>query len=524
MRLLIALIVFVIVDSLSTTPSRLAMDISLVVSLIEERVKARSERNYSRADELKLQLESAPFFLEIIDHSYKNGGGSTWRARNVDTTILDILPALKRAALDTDSSMTGEQEDEFISQLMSKLQNDASRDPEARELQGRKPIDAAFELAMMGIKSNDVFNWLVEQQTMELSRWGPRVSVRALDLIRLVEKAACAGIPRDHGLYSLAGELIKNKPGGADSDTAASLLSAGAGFSLSSARPKMFLWKHLSRQRKAGRQQDEQAISTPSDDDAAIIDELHHFADPELPLIIDLGCGLGVSLLGLAENLQTTTNYLGIELNPQSVRFARGIAKRWGVDGCLRILCCDVETGLEAVTKNYAGPVALITVNFPTPFRRRTGNQQERDEEEEGEAEDGEVSEQSHCERTAGNSQLPDISEFMLSAPIATKIEHLLRRSGGSLLVQSQVEDVAVFSRELIESATSLRAPTDVGEWADVADETERQKRVLLACPTSARAEGYGWLRKSPLALCAASETEVQCDLEGKRVHRFILK
>jgi len=556
-------------------------------ALINERVAARKARDFVRADEIKTLLEEPPYFLEIIDKSYKQGGGSTWRRRNVDTTCHGILDKLKAMAADAASLQSPEQQQDFVHEVLTLLREDASKDQDCREMQGRKFIDAAFELALLGLgnASRELFDFLMDQQLSELRRWGPRVSVRTLDISRMVEKAAAAGIVRGHALYHLAAELVRAKrdAGQCDEedggDTAAELLENAGDFSLSSSRPKMFIWKHLSKQRKAGRQS-EQADPEPSSSTTTTIQPSHlehlGFADPSLPLVIDLGCGLGVSLLAIAAaskdnrmgllsynsepssgSSQQRYNFLGIELNAQSVRYTRGVSERWGLTDVLRVLCCDVEAGLDCLLGEgqescpYPGPVHLVVCNFPTPFR--LGNEfGSEDEGDSGGCEDGDHEDRDESEQVAeqvGNSQLPELSQFMLNAPIVSKIERLLRQGAGQFLIQSQVEDVAVWTRRLVETETNLEVPatppsrhrslpratarhTHVdeeasGSWAEdcmEAELSERQRRVLRTRPGVERAAGPGWLSESPLPPCAASETEVLCAIEEKRVHRIIFK
>ena len=558
-------------------------------ALINERVAARKARDFVRADEIKTLLEEPPYFLEIIDKSYKQGGGSTWRRRNVDTTCHGILDKLKAMAADAASLQSPEQQQCFVHEVLTLLREDASKDQDCREMQGRKFIDAAFELALLGLGNagRELFDFLMDQQLSELRRWGPRVSVRTLDISRMVEKAAAAGIVRGHALYHLAAELVRAKrdAGRCDEedggDTAAELLENAGDFSLSSSRPKMFIWKHLSKQRKAGRQS-EQADPEPSSTTTTTIQPSHlehlGFADPSLPLVIDLGCGLGVSLLAIAAaskddrmgllsyNSEPSSgsshgeqryNFLGIELNAQSVRYTRGVSERWGLTDVLRVLCCDVEAGLDCLLGEgqescpYPGPVHLVVCNFPTPFR--LGNEfGSEDEGDSGGCEDGDHEDRDESEQVAeqvGNSQLPELSQFMLNAPIVSKIERLLRQGAGQFLIQSQVEDVAVWTRRLVETETNLEVPatppsrhrslpratarhTHVdeeasGSWAEdcmEAELSERQRRVLRTRPGVERAAGPGWLSESPLPPCAASETEVLCAIEEKRVHRIIFK
>lgn len=509
----------------------------LVKRLIDERVACRLERRYERADEIKALLEGEPFYLEIKDYSYKEGGHSTYHKRNIARTNNNILQRIKDARPESVADTST-----FVEEVMALLLDDETRDQDAQEMQGRKFADAAFELSLLGIADEKIFDFLAQRQMLELGRWGPRVSVRGLDIVKLLEKAACAGYPRGHAIYAQGAELLKGKPdtelGG---DTVSLLLSSPSSFSLSSRRPKLHLWKTLSKQHKAGRQHK----TSPPPQEAAVT--TLSFANDSLPLVVDLGCGLGTSLLGMAEGLlgqgAASHNLLGFDLNEQSCRYATGIARRWGAQGFMQVLCCDCERGLDLVLETYPGPVALVMNLFPTPFRLPTGTGGEAD----GEAEVDEEDASSFVGLLeggagAGNSQLPSQEDFMWSPSMAQKCAALLSRAGGRLLMQSNAEDVALFMRDVVLSSTALRAPAlppqrlldFVGqdeeqqgqqEWAEAAPvQSERQRRFLKASPDTARAAGQGWLKRPALPSFAQTETEVLCHIDKKPVFASIFE
>lgn len=526
-----------------------------VEGLIAERVESRLVRAYKRADEIKALLEGAPYFLEIIDEPYAQGGKSTYRARNMNTSEgIGLLDTLK--AMDVAPSA------EDLAELLILLRDDGTKDLDRRELQGRKSADAAFELSLLGVRDDAVFAFLVEQQGRELARWGLRASVRALDIVKLCEKLACAGV-RDGGIYLQAARLLRDK-GGATGDTAEYLLAALAEaedngeestrvrMSLGNSRPKMAMWSYLAKQRKAGKQNlaGNCTSAAPLPESLATL-----FTDPSLPLVVDLGCGLGVSLLGLAEAHTGQEgfcryNFCGVELNAESTRYGQGIAARWGLGGHVAFVELECCAALERLEKEYPGPCALIAAQFPTPFRLQDelaqGQQEEEDNDEDSDSEGG------------GNSQLPDLSEFMVGPELLRRAERLLLRprrtttptpaASGLLYLQSNVEDVAVGMRHSVETATGLRAPqralrllipangqlaeADEGEkeieWArpepNAALRTLRQQRWLAANPQAQRAHGPGWLAESPLPACGYSETEVMCRVEGKTVYRVLFE
>jgi SAM-dependent methyltransferase len=102
-------------------------------------------------------------------------------------------------------------------------------------------------------------------------------------------------------------------------------------------------------------------------------------------LIVDIGCGLGVSLLGLA-TLESAgrareasellgdvnigdCNYLGGDLSGLTIRFGQGIATRWNLQDRLQYTYASAEDLLDQIDDVYPGPVALILIQFPTPYR-----------------------------------------------------------------------------------------------------------------------------------------------------------
>ena len=535
-----------------------------VDGLIAERVESRLVRAYARADEIKALLEGPPYFLEITDEPYKLGGGSTYRARNMNTTE-------GRGLLDSLKAMQASPTAEGIAELLALMRDDETKDLDRRELQGRKFADAAFELSLLGVRDEAIFTYLVEQQGRELARWGLRASVRAHDIVKLCERLACAGV-RDGGIYLQAARLLRDK-GDAGGDTAEYLLAAlataealdheatGLRMSLgNNSRPKMAMWTYLSRQRKAGKQNlvaenCEVAAATAVATAAAPLPPslATLFADPSLPLVVDLGCGLGVSLLGLAEARgQEVYNFCGVELNSESARYGQGIAARWGLGGrvaFVQLECCEA---LERLEREYPGPCALVAVQFPTPFKLRLGSaeagSQTAQEPEDGGGEEGDDEEEDGG--GGGNRQLPDTDEFMVGPHLLRRAEALLRPRAtypppapGLLYVQSNVEDVAVWMRQAVEDHTGLRPPSRAArllafshgqaeaegmDWAarpePEAALTLRQKRWLDGSPQAPRAHGPGWLAGSPLPACAHSETEVMCIAKGKTVYRVLFE
>lgn len=130
------------------------------------------------------------------------------------------------------------------------------------------------------------------------------------------------------------------------------------------------------------------------------------FDDPSLPLVLDLGCGYGVSLLGLCAHERALAphhreegrggsdeeaggtkrrrtvsggtgyglgecpcNYLGFDLSVRGIHYANGIAKRWGLSRKCAFVIADVNRALDWIASSqYAGGVSWILMQFPTPY------------------------------------------------------------------------------------------------------------------------------------------------------------
>jgi len=198
------------------------------------------------------------------------------------------------------------------------------------------------------------------------------------------------------------------------------------------------------------------------------------------------------------------------------VAFARSVAKRWELPSDqLRFVHCSALDALRAVERNYDGQVEWILVNFPTPFATSNNG------------------------RRSGNSHLPRSvrsREFMANEGLFAAARHCLAARGGgglghgALLLQTQVEDVAVALRGMAE-ASGWVAVTDgslgpqvASAAASSADAWLPRRQLEHVSAGGLRASGPGWLAASPLPERAATETERHYEGEGLRVHRVVLR
>ena len=154
----------------------------------------------------------------------------------------------------------------------------------------------------------------------------------------MVEKVAACDIQGLHAidLYHAAGEYLETK-GYDDAGLIESLKDGTFGFHCS--RPMIWLWRFSSRQKKWSTGGLISFIRMESIDWAKI------FHDPSKPIVVDVGSGLGASLLNLsaltdkhAANVNSGVdelhmdwsdfNYVGADLNQAIVNFGNGIVSR----------------------------------------------------------------------------------------------------------------------------------------------------------------------------------------------------
>eukprot|EP00956_Cyclotella_meneghiniana_P011095 scaffold15508_cov66-Cyclotella_meneghiniana.AAC.7 len=318
-------------------------------------------------------------------------------------------------------------------------------------------------------------------------------------------------------LYHIAAHYLQKK-GYADSSLIEQLKTGSFGFS--SQRPLLWLWRFSSRQRK-------EVPSFLSTKARYHVDWQEIFHDPHKPLVVDIGSGMGASLLNLAilnstsgnkahgifnsdGTLQmpwTDCNYAGAELNQAMVNFGNGIISRdtsLQRKGRVHFFCIPAEQFLDQLGR-YPGKVVLIMINFPSPYRLENGD---------------------------GNSQLPFIQsgQFMVTKKVLQLITSLLSRSqrSGIFLFQTKCEDVAVHVtnecynlgmgcvncknpvRDIdLQYARSSKRPKRVNEW-------------LQTNPLANRAEGNCYSSSPFLLQFGQPETEAQCTLDNTVVHRCL--
>lgn len=239
---------------------------------------------------------------------------------------------------------------------------------------------------------------------------------------------------------------------------------------------------------------------------------------------------ISVSLLGLANFPNTDDqlneiqidwkkcNFIGVDLSRLAIGYAHGVCSRWSSKD-LNFVVDSAEECLSRISETYPGEVPLVMLQFPTPYRFQSIA-----------ADDEDGASDYHIDKASSvapgyNSQLPEgaaSDDFMVTEKLLSQVYDVLSKHSGQLLLQSNCEDVAVHMRnvatknvgfqsvELSHSVTSLDAATQ-----------RAQRYVAMG---GERAIGKYWSAEKLLPLGGRTETEVACLLDGKPVHRCLLR
>ena len=120
------------------------------------------------------------------------------------------------------------------------------------------------------------------------------------------------------------------------------------------------------------------------------------FNAPSRLLVININYKMGVSLLGLATSLSWDDaddchcaddeillnwggcNFIGVDLSCLVVGYVQSVQSRQGLGGCLTFVVESAEDCLARIGDSYQGQVALVMLQFPTPYRFQ-GNNTDKD-------------------------------------------------------------------------------------------------------------------------------------------------
>ena len=544
--------------------------------LVDKRKQHRLNKQYTDADSIKQYLNDNS--IDVIDIPNEHGG-SLWKRSMISNELLS-LSIMELADKVNDIDNDNEVDDIIITvkeilryhlndnDSNNTIFNDKSyayfkQSDKSNTLHGRKIADVAFKFATAGIKDIELFSLLLQYAEKELKRWGYRASCRSADVIYFIERLALSGYQYDErssasasssssaaaassasssssvssSLFLTAIDILKKK-----SETYKEFASGGTykdltcqRLTLLSPRVLSSLFKHSSKQDKSGYQIDsitDSNIEMPSYNLNTLFDDVTR------PLIVDLGCGYGTSLLGLCYNndkdKDNAYNYLGCDMSRAAVLYASGIASRWGYDKKLRFLNVNVKQCLSIIADSYKGPVEVIMINFPTPYKYDIIYDYWN--------ENGFIDTQGlvieEGKNDIGNSELPQtFDHFMISNDTIKMMKDCKKNGSCYILVKSNVEDVAVYMQHLFlksgaiipqlkdlpsifekESSASATAATTATKNYD------NTKRGLIYSATKfPKATGQGWLDFNPIPF-ARTETEVQYEFDMKKVYRFLCR
>lgn len=397
------------------------------------------------------------------------------------------------------------------------------------DLRGTTSSDACFNFSLAGItnSSQGLFQTLCCIGIQELARTGHRASFKTKHILHMVEKFAASDIQGQCALnlYHIAGECLAEKQY-KDAQLIEDLKNGY--FGLHSSRPLLWLWRFSSRQKKLTEYR-----SKSSDNTSINWDEI--FRDTNRPLVIDIGSGMGTSLLNLSTlthgqndatidkscgSLQqqmnwSDFNYAGADVNQLFVNFANGVISRdttYQRMGRVHFFSLTAKDFLVSV-QSYPGKIAIAMINFPSPYRLDVSGE--------------------------GNAQLPtrQSNNFMVTDEVLLLVDQLLTKSNsnkqennGFFIFQTKSEDVAVYIKHRCLSLTSLDSIISINPVKDIEHQyrsSKRPKRVdewLTASPNTKRAEGNMYSSTPVLPKAGRPETEVQCKYDNIFVHRLIFQ
>ena len=163
------------------------------------------------------------------------------------------------------------------------------------------------------------------------------------------------------------------------------------------------------------------------------------FAEPDRPMLLDIGCARGRFLLRMAE-AEPQWNYLGVEIRHQLVDEANRIASDEGFTN-LHYAFCNAMLWLDRLIGNIPpGILQAVTIQFPDPWFKKK-----------------------HAKRRMVNDEMVET----IAGKLATK---------GRVFVQTDIEFLADEMFELFRSDARFREDeTDVNPFPV---RTEREKAV----------------------------------------------
>ena len=329
--------------------------------------------------------------------------------------------------------------------------------------------DIALSLSMIPIVTLEESQWmnhiietLAHIAALEIKRRSTKASRKAVEILMIIEKFAASGCGCFHrqGVCHYmeqlkeAAKLALPKSQNYENVTKETMDGLSS-LNLWSERSLLWLWRKGHVFHKVS--QRDFKIALALDDILVQYPTLSSlFDDPSLPLVVDVGCGLGVTLLGLAsytgpsDNSKfhldldwSNYNYLGADLSQTAIQWASSLALRNGISGRCKFLHTSTENILEYLI-NTNSNVKLVLLQFPTPYRLQEVLSLNSNED----------ATHSPGEGNGCNTKLPlgpDDPSFMANPSILQNMVALLHKSNEVdkqdhyLLFQSNCEDVALY-------------------------------------------------------------------------------
>ncbi|KAK2405975.1 tRNA (guanine-N(7)-)-methyltransferase [Trifolium repens] len=199
------------------------------------------------------------------------------------------------------------------------------------------------------------------------------------------------------------------------------------------------------------------SFSTP----AQVPDWSQVFADPALPLMVDIGCGSGRFLMWLAKRTPKVRNYLGLEIRRKMVKRAEVWVKDLALDN-IHFLFANAPISFKQLVESYPGPLQLVSVLCPDPHFKKK-----------------------HHKRRVLQKPL-----------VGAIVDHLT--PGGQVFVQSDVLEVALDMKDQLDEVDAL-------------SHIDALNRDILC-------DSEGWLLSNPMGI--RTEREIHAEFEGAKIYR----
>ncbi|XP_057450819.1 uncharacterized protein LOC130742737 isoform X2 [Lotus japonicus] len=185
------------------------------------------------------------------------------------------------------------------------------------------------------------------------------------------------------------------------------------------------------------------------------------FADPSLPLMVDIGCGSGRFLMWLAKRTPKERNYLGLEIRQRLVKRAEIWVKDLALDN-IHFLFANATISFKQLVESYPGPLLLVSILCPDPHFKK----------------------KHHKRRVLQKSLVGSIVDNLMP--------------GGQVFVQSDVLEVALDMRNQFDEVDALKHIDD--------------SNPAMLC------DSEGWLLSNPMEI--RTEREIHAEFEGAKIYR----